>query len=63
MDKTDLENKIREQQDYIKKVNIENTFLLTQHKELRQMAEKSGSEVAVWKHKYLCLLEERNRKV
>ena len=39
----------------------ENQLLRKQNNEFRELAQKSGSEMSIWKHKYLKLEEEYNK--
>ena len=57
MNKAELEKKVKSLEKRLKEEKHSNNFLLRQQNELKKMAEKAGSEVAVWKHKYLRLEE------
>jgi hypothetical protein len=50
MNKDELEKEIVRLNVLLEKERKTNEFLLKQQQELRKMAEKSGSEMSVWKH-------------
>lgn len=61
MNKEDLEKENKKLKDVIKNLKGDNAHLIRQQKELRHMAEKAGSEMAVFKHRYLRLEQELNK--
>lgn len=61
MNKDDLQEEVKRLTDIITKLKSNNSYLLEQQKVFKKMAEKSGSEMAVWRHKCLRLEEELNK--